>query len=245
MNNDISLPSHLVVLRESLGRAADTLRQRLQRPVAKSGFVTDIATLAGHHVDRIAVDVERLGDEVARNLAPAAYDSGSTRAEIEHAVVRLQVRIEQLLDNYDELRRLDSDEADFRGWYLLTEIYRDTLGQIQRWLDDIVGALDDVQAALDSRTDGVGKQLEVTVSLNMTAPTQFKELTDWMERRMSVAGPEHEFQRGRPGIAAVRDIEADRAHHPGMRETIRELDEQRGCLSVIAAFLFGWIVGGG
>ena len=168
------------------------------------------------------MDVERLTSEVAHNLGPTVSDPDSAGADIERAVVRLQVRIEQLLDSYDELRRLDADPDDIRGWRLLTEIYRDTLGQIQGWLDDIVGALDDPQSAQSSRKDGGGQDLELTVSLTLIAPPQVHELTDWMERRAM-------------------------AHESDMRERdreIRRLDEERGWLAVVAAFLFGWIVGG-
>ena len=222
MDNEFSLPSQLIVLREAIGRAADTLRQRRGGTVARTRAVTDIGSLAGHHLDRIAVDVERLVSEIGQNLGPAVSDPDSTGTDIERAVVRLQVRIEQLLDNYDELRRLDADADDIRGWRLLTEIYRDTLGQIQSWLDDIVGALDDAQAALSSCKDGGGQDLELTVSLTMIAPPQVKELTDWMERR---------------AIAHESEIwERDRE--------LRRSDEERGWLAVVAAFLFGWIVGG-
>ena len=222
MDNEIVLPPHLVALREAVGRAADTLRRRLDGTVAKTGAVSDFGSLAGHHLDRIAVDVERLGDEVGENLGPAVYDHDSTPADMEHAVLRLQVRIEQLLDNYDELRRLDAGAADSRGRWLLTEIYRDTLGQIQRWLDDIVGALDDAQTALNSPGEGRGQDLELTVSLTLTAPPPVEELTDCMERRAMALEAE----------LSERDRE------------MRRLDEERGCLAVIAAFLFGWIVGG-
>ena len=88
-----------------------------------------------------------------------------------------------MLDNYDELRRLNAEADDIRGWRFLTEIYCDMLGQIQRWLDDIVAGLDDAQAALSSRMDGGGQDLQVTAPLNMTAPPEVEELTDWMERR--------------------------------------------------------------
>lgn len=222
MDNELSLPSQLIVLREAIGRAADTLRRRRGGTVAKTRAVTDIGSLAGHHLDRIAVDVERLTSEVAQHLGPAVSDPDSTDADIERAVVRLQVRIEQLLDNYDELRRLDADADDIRGWRLLTDIYRGTLGQIQSWLDDIVGALDDPRAALSSRKDGGGQDLELTVSLTMIAPPQVEELTGWMERR--AIAHESEFW------------ESDRE--------IRRSDEERGWLAVVAAFLFGWIVGG-
>ena len=222
MDNEFALPSRLIVLREAMGRTADMLRQRRSATVAKTRVLTDIGSLAGHHLNRMAVDVERLGDEVNHNLSPAVNDPDSTRTEIERAVVRLQVRIEQLLDNYDELRRLNADADDIRGWRLLTEIYRDMLGQIQRWLDDIVAGLDDAQAALSSRMDGGGQDLQVTVPLNMTAPPEVEELTDWMER-------------------------CAMAHESEMWERDQELrrsDEHRGCLPLVAAFLFGWIIGG-
>ncbi|MDE2813418.1 MAG: hypothetical protein OXM01_10350, partial [Gemmatimonadota bacterium] len=140
----------------------------------------------------------------------------------ERAVLRLQVRIEQLLESYDELRRLDADADDSGGLRLLTDIYRDTLGQVQRWLDDIVGALDGAQAALSSREASRGQDLDLTVTLTLTAPPQVDELTDWMKRRAMALDAEK----------SERDRE------------MRRLDGERGCLAVIAAFLFGWMVGG-
>lgn len=47
----------------------------------------------------------------------------------------------------------------------------------------VYGALDDAQAALNSRKDGGGQDLEVTVSLTVTAPPLVAELTDWFEQQ--------------------------------------------------------------
>ncbi len=104
-------------------------------------------------------------------------------AEVHRAVGRLEVHIEHLLTSHDEIQRANPGPEDFEGWSLLSDLYRDVLLRIQRWLDDIVDISRDPIAGLKRR--GYSTQGDVTIKLEFDAhERKLEELIYWIEDQL-------------------------------------------------------------
>ena len=236
MTEDLTLPRHLALVHAAVRPVVERFRRRLDQPVAMTAGLTDIDSLIGQHLDRIGTDVARLTEEINGQFGPVVADPDSSEADVLRGAARLDVRLEQILQSYEELLGLDADDADFRGWFLLREVYRETLAQIQWWLDEWIDFLENPTDELNRRGLGYDDKVDVTFALTLSCEEQLDELTQWIERRADQLVP-----IGRPGTdlpdAAFRDREVSQAQEVAVRD--------RSLLTAFLAFAFGWMIGGG
>ena len=218
--SDAPLPRTLVVLGEALRPLTEELQTRLNTPIPQTRVLSDIFALAEEHLPQFADDCMQLPRVISEGIGQVASEADAPDTVVYRAVGRLEVRVEQILDRYDEVRCLRASAEDYWGWHLLGEIYRDVLGQIQGWLDELVDFLGDPTAFLKKHDIAPHGDVQVNFSLDLSAPPEVDQLATWADRRADEV------------IAGI--------------EAAREPEEQRvGVGGLLMAALFGWWLGGG
>ncbi|MCY4059992.1 MAG: hypothetical protein OXG44_18565, partial [Gammaproteobacteria bacterium] len=144
---------------------------------------------------------------------------------VHRGAARMEICLERLLDDYDEVRRANPGHADSEGFRLIEKVYRDTLLQIQDWLDETVECLNDPMGALKKRGLVLeeGKRVPITSDLDFEPPQSMRDLERWT------------LQRGDELIAEER-AKLDEA-------SARMSRSGTGCLGLLATFGLGWWLG--
>ncbi|MCY3792897.1 MAG: hypothetical protein OXG51_00805 [Gammaproteobacteria bacterium] len=176
----------------------------------------------------------RIEEEVNRELSSMVEASSAVEAEVHRAAARLEVQLEHLLNNYNEVRRIQPDYGYADGWRFLTSVYRDLLTQVQRWLDELIDFTEDPIATLKKRQLPTSGKVELTFVLKIVPSPSFTELANWANRKateLEVAEEERfEHFEAQAEEAAARSARA----------------EGRSLFALIlAVFGLGWLVGGG
>ena len=119
---------------------------------------------------------DSLCDQVDR-IIKAGSDFDARRA-----VLHMNVHVGRLLTSYDAIRRAKPHGPDSRGWFLLRELYRDVLLQIQNWFDDVIDIVNDPVSGLERR--GLSTEDDVSITLDMSSSlTRANALNRWTARR--------------------------------------------------------------
>ena len=177
MSTQPELPRPFVTFGEAIIPVAENVRGRLEQPPSQTGRVHDLLDFISGKTHELAETVVALGNEINQDF------EGMSDAEVHRATGRLEVRIERLLASHDEIECANPGPADFEGWSLLSDLHRDVLLRIQRWLDDIVDISRDPIAGLERR--GYATQGDVTIRLEFDAhEPKLEDLIDWIEDQL-------------------------------------------------------------
>ena len=228
MSGSFTVPKVFKTQAEALRPMASSMQARMFTSPPQNAAVSDIFELIQVHLDRIANEVPRFACEIEDGLGRAGAEGDPTDAEIFRAVGRLEVLLDRILDGYDEVRCLRASADDYEGWRLLVETYRGTLVQVQSWLDELVDFLHDPIAGLKKRGISAEGDAEVTFSLDLKAPPELNQLTEWSRQRS------YELASG----GGAREVEII-ARNPEWDE----VEPPRPWLLVILGALFGWMIG--
>ena len=186
----------------------------------RSEQVTDILSFAEDHLEQIGANVGRFTGEV-NQLGRLVALADTPENAVHRGAARMEICLERLLDDYDEVRRANYDHGDSEGSRLLAKLYRDTLAQIQDWLDETVECLKDPTGALKKRGLVLeeGKRVPITLDLEFEAPPSMNDLVRWTVQRGDTLIDEEEAsaRKSRGGV---------------------------GCLGLLATFGLGWWLGG-
>ena len=208
-----------LALGESVRPIASKLRTRLQSRPSRSERVTDILGFVGNHLEQIGANVGRFTEEV-NQLGRLVAAADTPENAVHRGAARMEICLERLLDDYDEVRRANPGPADSEGFRLIEKVYRETLLQIQDWLDETVECLNDPMGALNKRGLVLeeGKRVPITSDLDFEAPPSMNDLVQWT------------VQRG--------DTLIDE-----QRASARKYRRGAGCLGLLATFGLGWWLG--
>lgn len=181
---DASLLSpQLIALKGAIGPVARSFRSRAETAPPRTEDVGDMIYFVSDHLDRIADWSGDFVEEIINRLGHAATDPDAKDAEVRSAVSSIDTRLEWLMDDWDDVRSAEPDPTDERAWRLLMDLYRDIVGQVQDWLDELTEILDDPLAAAEKRGLAEEKTAHITLSLTFRRPSQTKALVRWAERR--------------------------------------------------------------
>ena len=224
MNSESILSRQTVALGECLRPIASKMRGRMENRPIHSDRVTDTVGLVRHHLEQIQANIDRFADEVSQ-LGELLEVADSSEISVYRSAARMEFHLERLLDDYDEVRRATSGYADSDGRRLLEKVYRETLLQIQGWLDDIVECLNDPKGALEKRglTIEQGKLVPIPLDLVLEPPPSLADLDRWT------------VQRGDTLIDEEEAILNEASAHMPRRGA--------GCLGLLATFGLGWWLG--
>ena len=166
----------LVVLAEAIRPLAASTKRRMARAPGQSVEVPDILDFISHHL----LELQRSTDAICDQIDLVA--KGCSDAEADRAAGRMEVHVERLLAGHDEIRRANPQGEDSRGWYLIRELYRDVIVQIQNWLDAVIDIVDDPVSGLERRGLSMEGDVNITLNLGVMEP-QANSLNRWTARR--------------------------------------------------------------
>ena len=189
MTKDLQMPAQVQVLgrllKASLNRphAISTASYRTRFPGAT--FVDqarDYLHLLQGHLGSLTSSFEALMVDIINN--PEVSEAVLTR--------RTQAFLDDLADwrlAALEIQNLDARGADREGASLLLSVYRHYIDQVDEWLRRLVDSIENPGKVLQSRgevwDDETDRTLVLEVSLRLTQPPEFPELSRWVERRIS------------------------------------------------------------
>lgn len=222
MGEESIVPRAVVVLGKALRPVAGKVAARIDKAPARRERPDNVGEFLSRHLRQMDDDVEALSEDVNRELGGAVAGAGDD-ADVWRAVARLEVRIEGLLDSYDEVRGAEGDPEDAPGLSLLADIYRNLLRQILTWLNEILEFVDRPLAALRSRGLPTEGKVDLAITLTLESPSpQLESLARWAGQRADELDLlwDEEAERDRPrsdfGLLAL----------------------------VLSAFGLGWLFGG-
>ena len=225
MDSESILSRQTLALGECARPISSKLRRRMQSRPNRSKPVTDILSFAHNHLEQIGANVGQFTDEL-NQLGRLVAAADTPENAVHRGSARMEIRLERLLDGYDEVRRASPGFADSEGSRLLEKVYRDTLLQIQGWLDDLIECLDDPMGALEKRglVGEEGKRVPIPLDLDLVPPPSMNDLVQWTVERGDTLIEEEQ----------AKLIEA----------SSRNSRRGTGLLGLLAAFGLGWSFGG-
>ena len=184
MDSESILSRQTLAFGECARAIASRLCTRMQSRPSRSERVTNILSFAGDHLEHIGANVERFTAEV-NQLGRLVAAADTPEYAVHRGAARMEICLERLLDDYDEVRRANPSHEDSEGCRLLEKVYRDTLVQIQDWLDETVECLNDPRGALRKRGLVLeeGKRVAITLDLDFEPPPSMNQLVRWTVRR--------------------------------------------------------------
>lgn len=193
----------------------------MQSRPSRSERVTNILSFAGDHLEQIGANVGRFTDEV-NQLGRLVAVADTPENAVHRGAARMEICLERLLDDYGEVRRANFSHEDSEGARLLEKVYRDTLLQIQDWLDETVECVNDPMGALKKRGLVLekGKRVAITLDLDFEPPPAMDDFVQWTVQRGDTLIDE---ERAKSNKASGR----------------------MGCLGLLATFGLGWWLGSG
>lgn len=224
MNSESILSRPSVVLGDCIRPVASGMRARMESRPNRSLPIEDVFGFVDHHLEQITANAKRLVEEINRT-GKLTEDADTPESAVHRGVARMEICLEHLLDDYDEVRRAILEHPDSEGRRLLEKVYRETLIQIQRLLDDIVECRDDPRGALEKRglTIEEGKPKPIRLDLVLEAPPSMNVLETWT------------LERG--------DTLIDEERETLIETSARTSRKGTGCLGLLATFGLGWWLG--
>ena len=113
-------------------------------------------------------------------LQPKISAADAPFSEIRWVAERLERSLKRILETYDEVRLLQADATIPEFWYLLEDIYCDVLTQIQAWLEELLGLLDDATPNLEAANVREENFRQVIFALKLARPPRMEELVEWV-----------------------------------------------------------------
>ena len=184
MDSESILSRQTLAFGECARPIASKLRRRMQSRPSRSERVTDILSFVQNHLEQIGANVGQFTDEF-NQLGRLVAAADTPENAVHRGSARMEIRLERLLDDYDEVRRANPGIAESEGSRLLENVYRDTLLQIQGWLDDLIECLNDPMGALEKRGLVLeeGKRVPIPLDLDFESPPSMKDLERWTVER--------------------------------------------------------------
>ena len=190
MAGSADLPRPLVALHDALQPVSRLLADRPSgKPAPPESLRTDALPFIEDHLIRLEQHVLRLNDVLNQHLRSAVYPEPA-EPDILRAVARLEARIELALDDYDTVRRTKAVAEDAKGVSLFCGVYRDTLRQIERWINLIIAALDNPEAEAIRRGLPMTGHVELRFALSIASPSELSDLERWVSERRQCQEPD-------------------------------------------------------
>ena len=198
MSDQPLLPHRVTLLGEAMRPLGRKILGQLDMPVAPAASVSDINGIVSNHLEALQRIVHRLPAQLAGLMTDVVDNEGAGDAEVYRAASRLEASVDDLLDGYRGVRALHVFGTDAVARDLLAGVYRHTLKEVGNWIEELVETLADPLAALRKRGLATSGEVELPVTLTLTAAPQLAELSRCLQRqRATPAFP----QLKRPAIA--------------------------------------------
>lgn len=177
------LSPQLIAVRDAIGPVVRRFRARTDAVPRQADPVHDMFDFISDHLQALDDWVADVADEVSEGLGRVASDPDATDEEIRFAVYCLERRLHRLLRDFDNVRSVNPNRTQKRGWDLLMRVYQHLVDQVQRWLDELLACLNNPLAAAERRGVAGRKTAEIQVALSLEPPAEAKALVQWAIQR--------------------------------------------------------------
>lgn len=237
VSNELIVPRALTVFGEALRPVANKVKERMRKPPVRGKWQADAFEFVSRRLQWIENAVERLPRQLNRELESALAENARD-ADISRAAARVEMHIEQLLNEYDQVQGTRSDARCAMGLALLGDVYRDAIKQVLAWLNEIIKCVAQPRNALRRQCGANEGYVELELRLTLLAPPELKRLVSWAERRDAQAKRQVSESPAQRGVVETghRDYEIVVHYRPRPDYGMLAL--------VLSAFGLGWVLGG-
>lgn len=186
MTDEAVLPRRISLLGEAMTPVLVKLRTEIAQPISATAPVGSMIEVISAGLNSLQSIVHRLNGQVNALMSDVVAKEDASDADVYRAVGRFEAFLDDLLSEYQGLKRLHAYGADIEGRDLLAGAYRHTLAQIQGWLQDLVDTLADPQAALRRKGLPTTGPVEIPLTLHLTGAPELVALGHWGERQSGV-----------------------------------------------------------
>ena len=176
------LHPHVTLLGEALRPLPAQIDAALHTPTPPKEPEISFVTAAQVGLARLDEGVERMASEV-NALGHIVTAADAPAADVHRAAGRIEAVLEDQLRLHAALYHLRREPAYAHGQELLLAAYRNTLIQIRDWLQEIVDTLADPMAALERRGLPTSGNVELQLSLELTAPKELGQFREWVAQQ--------------------------------------------------------------
>lgn len=186
MTDETILPKRISLLGEAMSPVLVSLRSGIAQQLSATtpvGAMIDVVSVSLNSLQGI---VHRLNGQVNGLMSDVVAREDASDADVYRAVGRFDAFLDELLAEYQGLKRMSAYGADIEGRDLLVGAYRHTLVEIRDWLEDLVDTLADPQAALRRKGLPTSGPVEIPLTLHLTGAPELAALGRWGERQSGV-----------------------------------------------------------
>jgi len=191
MTDEAVLPRRISLLGEAMTPVLVKLRNEIAQPISATAPVGSMIDVISAGLNSLQSIVHRLNGQVNALMSDVVAKEDASDADVYRAVGRFEAFLDDLLSEYQGLKRLNAYGADIEGRDLLAGAYRHTLAQIQGWLQDLVDTLADPQTALRRKGLPTSGPVEIPLTLHLTGAPELAALGRWGERQSGVFSSSH------------------------------------------------------
>ena len=177
------LSPQLIAVRDAIGPVVRRFRARTDAVPRQADPVHDMFDFVSHHLQALEDWATDIADEIGEGLGRIAPEPDATDEEIRFAVYGLERRLHRLLRDFDNVRSVNPNRTQQRGWDLLMRVYQHLVDQVQGWLDELLACLNNPLAAAERRGVAGRKTAEIQVALSLEPPAEAKALVQWAIQR--------------------------------------------------------------
>lgn len=181
--DESSLSPQLIAVRDAMGPVVRRFRARTDAVPRQADPVHDMFDFISHHLQALEDWATDIADEIGEGLGRIAPEPDATDEEIRFAVYSLERRLHRLLRDFDNVRSVNPNRTQQRGWDLLMRVYQHLVDQVQGWLDELLACLNNPLAAAERRGVAGRKTAEIQVALSLEPPAEAKALVQWAIQR--------------------------------------------------------------
>lgn len=203
MSDETMLPRRISLLGEAMSPVLVKLRTGIAQKVSATVPVGSMIDVISMSLNSLQGSVHRLNGQVNALMSDVVEKDDASDADVYRAVGRFEAFLDDLLSEYQGLKRLNAYGADIEGRDLLAGAYRHTLGEIQGWLQDLVETLADPKAVLRRKGLPTSGPVEIPLTLHLTGAPEMAALGRWGERQSGVFSSSRNSSLGFWGTVGV------------------------------------------
>lgn len=179
VDDKIILPRHLGILLETIRPLQAQLQAAMAAPVIRSVESGDFAGDMSKSIGVLAGFTHDLSVIVEQELGRVAQCQEASDMEVRRAVARLGCSLRGVLAQYRKVRIFRVHGAELELQNQVVGIFRHTLGEVSRWLNDLVSALEDPERACRQRGLLRAGRVNIELALNLTPAPQARLSDLW------------------------------------------------------------------
>ena len=186
MSDQPVFPHRVTLLGEAMHPLERKISGQLGMPVLPVTEVYGVNEIVSNHLAALQDIINRLPERLDALMTDVVDNEEASDAEVYRAVGRFEASVDDLLAGYVGALSLRAFGTDAEARDLLAGVYRHTLVEIQDWIEELADVLADPLTALTKRGLPTSGDVELPLSLTLTAAPQLAALSRWFEHQGAI-----------------------------------------------------------